>query len=97
MVAEQIRRRLGRLLQAERPAPTRARLFVKQPCGLCEEAIALLRPFERHGRLALELVDITADPELFRRYCFSIPVLEIEGGAVLEWPFDRSALRGALG
>jgi hypothetical protein len=41
-------------------------------------------------------VDITSDPQLFRRYCFSIPVLEIEGGAELEWPFDRSALSRAL-
>ena len=96
MLAAHIRRGLGRLLPAEHTAPIAARLFVKHPCGLCAEALAVLRPFEQRGRLALELVDITSDPELFRRYCLSIPVLEIEGGAVLEWPFDQPALDRAL-
>ena len=98
MLTTQIRRQLGRLLQlSDHTAPTAARLFLRQSCGLCEEALAVVRPFAQRGRLALELVDIAADPDLFRRYCFSIPVLEIEDGPVLEWPFDGAALRRALG
>jgi hypothetical protein len=69
---------------------------MKQPCELCEQARTLLRPFERRGQLAVEPIDITAEPALVRRYGLSIPVLEIEGGAVLEWPFDPSTLRRAL-
>jgi hypothetical protein len=97
MLGGRARQRIGRWIGVDGAPRVRARLFLKADCGLCEEAIALLRPFERRGHLALELVDIAANPELFRRYCFAIPVLAIEGGPTLEWPFDRAALRKVLG
>ena len=79
-----------------RSAPLRARLYLKPDCGLCEEALTLLRPFEHERRILLERVDITADRALFQRYCLSIPVLEVGGGPRLEWPFTRSDLRRVL-
>ena len=81
---------------ARQGAPRRARLYVRADCGLCREAHALTAPFERAGRVQLELVNIDGDEQLFRRYCLSIPVLEIEGGKTLEWPFTRSDLRRNL-
>ena len=74
----------------------RARLYVGPRCGLCREARRILAPFERRGRLKVEPVDIETDPELFRRYCFSIPVLEVDGGRRFEWPFDRADVDRAL-
>ena len=97
MLGGRVRQRIGRWVGVDGAPTARARLFLKEDCGLCEEAIALLRPFQHRGRLALELIDISADPDLFRRYCFAIPVLSIEGGPTLEWPFDRAALRKVLG
>ena len=97
MLGGRVRQRIGRWIGVDEAPTVRGRLFLKDNCGLCEEAIALLAPYQHRGRLALELVDIAADPELFRRYCFTIPVLEIEGGPTFEWPFDRAALRTVLG
>lgn len=76
--------------------PRAARLFRRAECGLCDEALALLRPQIRSGRLVLEEVDIESDPALLRRYFLSIPVLAIEDGPTLSWPFDRHDLRRAL-
>jgi Glutaredoxin-like domain (DUF836) len=76
---------------------THARLYVQHGCHLCGEALELLRPFERSGRLALDRVDIGADPQLLRRYALAIPVLEIDGGPRLDWPFRRSDLKRLLG
>jgi hypothetical protein len=89
-------RGLRALLGARRPRPLAARLYVRPRCGLCEEAAVLLQPFERAGRLQIEPVDITRDEGLFRRYCFTIPVLELEGGPALEWPFDRRQVARSL-
>lgn len=54
---------------------TRAILYTRQGCHLCEEALAVLR---RHG-LAPELVDIDTDPELLARYDACVPVVVIDG------------------
>ena len=76
--------------------PRAARLFRRAECGLCDEALALLRPHIRSGRLVLEEVDIESDPGLLRRYFLAIPVLAIADGPTLSWPFDRHDLRRAL-
>lgn len=89
----------GALQRRRRPAgggTVHARLYVRADCLLCEEAQALLREFERAGRLDLRLVDIDDDPALQRRYGITIPVLEIDNGPSLEWPFGRADLRRAL-
>ena len=79
-----------------RARPARARLYLRAECELCEQARGLLREFEQAGRLDLRLVAIDHDPSLQRRYGITIPVLEIEGGPYLEWPFNRSEVRRAL-
>lgn len=86
---------LGRVPVAQ-VEPVRARLYRKERCGLCLEALSVLRPFEQAGRLIVVPVDITGDAELFRRYSLSIPVLELASGQQLAWPFDQAELRRAL-
>ena len=95
MLARRLRRCIRRLSGGEH-SPRRARLFVKDECGLCEQARELLRPFERSGAVEVQLVDIAADEDVFKRYCFSIPVLEVDGRPTLAWPFGREELRRAL-
>jgi hypothetical protein len=73
-----------------------ARLYVRDPCELCEEALELLRPLERSGLLTIERIDVDNDPDLLRRFGLTIPVVEIVDGPCLEWPFDRSDLQRAL-
>lgn len=97
MLSAHLRQRIGRWIEPHPAPPVPARLYLTAACGLCEQARAVLDPFERRGRLAVEPVDIAVDPELFRRYGLQIPVLELEGGPTLEWPFDAAAVRQALG
>lgn len=78
--------------RSQRGPTVTARLYTRPGCGLCDEALDLLAPFERRKRLALEVIDIETDPALLRRYLLRIPVLEIEGRAPLEWPFGRTEL-----
>ena len=90
---------VGARLNQFRSGPTNpraARLFRRAECGLCDEALELLRPQIWSGRLVLEEVDIESDPALLRRYFLSIPVLAIEDGPTLSWPFDRHDLQRAL-
>lgn len=83
-------------LRSGRRFPRTARLFRRAECGLCDEALALLRPHIRSGRLVLEEVDIESDPGLLHRYFLAIPVLAIEDGPTLNWPFDGQDLHRAL-
>ena len=58
-------------------------LLLRDGCGLCEEAEALLRGL---GLVAQE-VDIGADLELEVEYALRIPVLRDAAGRELDWPF----------
>jgi len=55
-----------------------------------------LRPFQSAGRIVVESVDIGKDPELLLRFGLTIPVLEIEGGGRLDWPFTHADVERAL-
>jgi hypothetical protein len=92
---------LRKLISLARQRPTRAarraRLYRRPDCHLCEEAVALVESIRRRGLpIELESVDIESDPALLRRYLLTIPVLELEDGPALEWPFTRSDLERAL-
>ncbi len=67
------------------------RLFSKPGCHLCEDAERQLR--QRGYRV--ELVDITLDAELMRRYGERIPVLEVDGRE-FDAPLTRQVLDRAL-
>ena len=98
MLTERILGGWRRLRGTSSGPPIRARLFVGERCGLCEQARELMEPFERRGRVVVELVDIASDAGLFRAHCFSIPVLEYgEDPTNLAWPFNRADLRRVLG
>lgn len=57
----------------------RAVLYTKKDCGLCEKMKDQMTQANCPGLYTLEEVDIEADPELFTRYKFDIPVLCING------------------
>src|SRR5258708_691060 len=50
-------------------------LYTRQGCCLCDEAKAVLN---RHG-LAVQEIDIDADPQLRERYTDCVPVVTIDG------------------
>ena len=71
-------------------------LYVTGDCHLCEEAERLLRCLGREMRFRLELVDISSDAALYERYCLAVPVLALDGEAVLSAPLDERRVREAL-
>ena len=87
---------LAQLGRHHATTPVAASLYVGPGCGLCEEALVLLKPFVERGELSITKVDVSTNAELFRAYCFSIPVLRAENGCTLTWPFDRHAIRRLL-
>lgn len=71
-------------------------LYVTGDCHLCEEAEQFLRRLAREMRFRLELVDIASDAALYARYCLAVPVLAVDGEAVLLAPLDEARVREAL-
>ena len=71
-------------------------LYVTEDCHLCEEAERLLRRLARKMRFRLELVDISSDAVLHERYWLAVPVLALDGEAVLSAPLDERGVREAL-
>jgi hypothetical protein len=81
------------------PAGARGTLVLlsRPGCGLCEEMHEELLVLA--GRLELpplEILDITSDPELERRYLLEIPVLLLDGVAVSRVQLDPDALEQSL-
>lgn len=68
-------------------------LYSRRGCHLCERAEDLLL-FQRP---AAEIVDVDTSAELAARYGLRVPVLEIDGVAVLEGAFDERSLGERLG
>ena len=71
-------------------------LYVTGDCHLCEEAEQFLHRLAREMRFRLELVDIASDAALYARYCLAVPVLAVDGEAVLSAPLDEARVREAL-
>lgn len=63
-------------------------LYSRPGCHLCEELEAELAPLIE-GRAVIELVDISDDPGLERRYGLRIPVLTDGDQELSEFPLDR--------
>ncbi len=71
-------------------------LYTRRDCHLCEEAYAMLVAVAEKLGLALQTVDVDADPALAARYGETIPVVTLEGEEVLAWPFTRATARQVL-
>ena len=53
---------------------------------LCETVFTSDSYWARQRGLTYRKVDIQSSPELFARFRYRIPVIEIDGGATLDWP-----------
>jgi hypothetical protein len=66
------------------------RLFLREGCHLCDEALELLQS----QSITAEMVDIEDDLELQLRYGLRIPVLNRgDAHSELDWPFDLTGLQ----
>ena len=66
-------------------------LFTKDGCHLCDEVEAELSQLQAAYPHRLRKVDITAEPALFERYRYTIPVVQI-GDVELAAPISRAQL-----
>jgi glutaredoxin len=62
-------------LRTHRAPPVAVRLYERAGCHLCEETHRALRRIGLDRSLAVERVDIAADPALEARYLVRIPVV----------------------
>ena len=54
-------------------------VYSKEGCHLCENVISTLRKLALEHPLKISTRDITESPELYERYKYVIPVVEING------------------
>ncbi len=74
----------------------RVRIYVRQQCHLCDEAVAVARAVAAECGTGVELVDIDADPALRERYTDQVPVTMVDGRQHDYWRVDPDRLRAAL-
>ena len=72
------------------------RLLGARGCHLCEAAQRVLDQVASDTPFRLEVVDITGDPELERRYRERIPVVEVDGEEAFTYFVHPEALRRKL-
>jgi hypothetical protein len=61
-------------------------LYGKPDCHLCDEAEERLARLSRQFGFTYRKINIQSTPELFARLRYRIPVIEVDGGATLDWP-----------
>ncbi len=71
-------------------------LYSKPGCHLCEETRQWLEHLRAEFDLRLEEIDISTDPELFKKYFDKIPVLWIDYHIQLAAPIRQTDIRAAL-
>jgi len=74
-------------------------LYSRPGCHLCEDMKALIERVRRTipDTVRVTEVDVSADPELERRYGQEIPVLEMNGKKVAKYRVKEEDLRRMLG
>jgi hypothetical protein len=71
-------------------------LYGKADCHLCDEAEALLARVGASIPIEVRKVDIQSSTELFERYRYRIPVIDVGGGQTLDWPTTPDRVRRAI-
>ena len=71
-------------------------MYGKPACSLCDKATAVLERLRAEFEYRIEHIDITKDPDLFARYRYRIPVVEVNGREIVSGIVMTPALRSAL-
>ena len=71
-------------------------LYTAPGCGLCDEALAVVREAQAQLGFELDVVDIEGDEELERRYRVLLPVVEVDGEQAFVYHVDDAALTALL-
>lgn len=91
------RRRPATAARAGTATPGRVVTVYSRPgCGLCEEALQLVRRLAPSLRCTVEEIDIDRDPALLAAYDSAVPVVTVHGVEAGRAPLDPRALRARL-
>ena len=71
-------------------------IYSRPGCHLCDEMKAVVERVARTVPLTLEEIDISADPDLERRYGVEIPVLLVDGKKAAKYRLTEAELRRML-
>ena len=71
-------------------------IYSRPGCHLCDEMKALVDRVGRTTPLTVEVIDISSDPDLERRYGLEIPVLLVNGKKAAKYRVNEDELRRLL-
>ncbi|MGD8322723.1 MAG: glutaredoxin family protein [Gammaproteobacteria bacterium] len=71
-------------------------LYSRPQCHLCERLLDELRPL-LDATTRVDVVDISDDPDLLRRYGLRIPILSFAGEEISGYPLNAGHVRQILG
>jgi glutaredoxin len=74
----------------------RLTILVRAYCHLCDEMRDVLAPLAAARGLAVEELDVDADPALEAAWGDKVPVLLADGREVCRYRFDSAAFEAAL-
>ncbi len=70
-------------------------LYSRPQCHLCELLLDELRPLLNEGT-AVEIIDISEDPDLTRRYGLRIPILSCNGEEISGYPLQTERVKSII-
>ena len=79
-----------------RTPPTSVALVTREGCGMCAAAEPVVRRAAQDAGLALEVLDVDADPALRAAYTDKVPVVLLDGLEHAYWHVDERTLRKAI-
>ena len=72
-------------------------LYIKLECSLCEQAYRILLDVTLDIPLEIDVIDIThTHNNLEERYKTRIPVVALDNGIELDWPFSALDVKSQL-
>jgi hypothetical protein len=71
-------------------------LYSRPGCHLCDEMKAVVQRVAGSSPIAIEIVDISNDPQLEARYGLEIPVLLVDGKKAAKYRVTEEELRRIL-
>ena len=71
-------------------------IYSKKGCHLCEVAMQKLLEIRQEFQFSLTEIDIEKNEELFEKYKYLIPVIEIDGKDVFTYKIDENKLKEIL-
>ncbi|MFM8944564.1 MAG: glutaredoxin family protein [Actinomycetota bacterium] len=74
----------------------RVRVYTREGCGLCREALAVIARVRSRVPFDLEEVDIGGDDDLERAYGIRIPVVLVDGVEAFDFEVDARAFEALV-